>query len=819
MFQQLGRKFLNVQGVLSSSEKKVNWGMIAFYITIPLALIIFPSKNEYQFQYLLLISMILVPFVQAIMSIIPSYNNPKVIMWQNYVSTSSIFIKPFLLILTSSCYICEPLLCLLINIAVTFQSVISFGESKASLYYIAGFKLVTISLFFFFGRENFIMADFYLGVFIFCVFYPVVISTYLNNKHIESNEQIQANEEQVIEKKDCSCDKEMYKQFFKSFPHPAFIIDLNVNIQSAAPHRLNPQAEQLLECCDNLFEISKLIVSNCTLTELINSTRRKVTQYFLHRDSIKVETRSLYSSLLPIVNEKTYDIIASTFESSKDIRMMGLIMIESPKDIEQEKQVLETFKSSLICTLSHELCNPMNSLIPLIKQMPSYYDEEMKEDIKDDALASAELLLCKIRDLIDYTKIELKQFKADEDEFKVCDVFDDLRKIFKYEVLHKGNSLYFEIKTTNGKKLVILADKLRIKQVLAKLICNANKFTTNGEIKVTASENKDNLDVCFSVSDNGVGIDKEKLKLIFSSLYEKAKLANVPYEGSTKLPGLGLLIATSICKCLGSKLKAKSVEGKGSTFYFDVPICRIYTTPNNPRLQSSTSKEIKKLKDSDRAYSSRVLIDQKTKCGSPDRENAGIDRIQKLKNLFHLASNGKSKRLSTFAPKTPHTSSQEVNDCQEIKYSIVKEKYGFIERAISDPNCDLKMKNNKINLREPFRICEEKKVIPEAKEKSLRERKINSGVVLITDDVCINRMVLRNMLMKMNIHTIEAGNGEEAVKQVANSINEGSRQVIQLILMDLCMPVMDGIKATIEIRKLEKENKRIYKIPIVDSIY
>lgn len=95
------------------------------------------------------------------------------------------------------------------------------------------------------------------------------------------------------------------------------------------------------------------------------------------------------------------------------------------------------------------------------------------------------------------------------------------------------------------------------------------------------------------------------------------------------------------------------------------------------------------------------------------------------------------------------------------------------------------------------------------------EFKKPNPVILIVDDLYSNRMILREMLKRIKINTIEAKNGLEAVNEVANSFSNTSEISIELILMDLNMPVMNGVEATIEIRKLEKLHNKHKEIPIV----
>jgi hypothetical protein len=214
-----------------------------------------------------------------------------------------------------------------------------------------------------------------------------------------------------------------------------------------------------------------------------------------------------------------------------------------------------------------------------VEKIPSVFDPILGYDIKEMAFSVTELLLSKTNDLVDYSKIELNSFRPKADDFAVHDLFLELARIFRVHVSKSGNQLHPNVETCGDRELRVLADRGRIKQLLVKLLLNANKYTTRGHIWLQASENAENLDVKFSVKDSGEGISKDELERIFAPLHQKAQILHEHNRNSTRLPGFGLVLAKTICDNLGSSLKAESVKGKGSTFSFVIPVCRLYTTP------------------------------------------------------------------------------------------------------------------------------------------------------------------------------------------------------------------------------------------------
>ncbi len=671
---------------------------------------------------------------------------------------------------------------------------------------------------------------------------------------------------------------DVFMQFFNSLQHPAFIVDLNVNVQAATPNIVNSAAKALLAGYKSLFENAHLEVSNCSLSELLNTFRRRVDRPFLKTDRVKIVPSK---ALVPSFNtsEAVYDLTVSTFDASNDLRMVGIMMMETPKDREKEKLILEHFKTSLVCSLSHELFSPINSLILALNLLP-LPSSEQKEDYKTMALANAELLYSKISDLIDYTKIELNDFKLQESEFYVETLFEELERILKYGGLQKENKLMFKTQTSANRKLLIHADKMRIKQVLIKLITNANKYTEKGEIVVSGSEKQDDLDVIFSVKDTGVGMSKEKLDQIFTSLPEKAKFLHEHNDGSTKLPGLGLEIAKRICEGMGGNLKAVSTQDKGSTFSFEIPVCRIYTTPIIQRIPEVSLLPPRRIEVAAPAtpVQSEANLESSPKHSRPEyaihlshqgtADPPKVDSISKVlaapppeqkrilkrrgsgsgaKSLREEKSMRVSRKIDFFNPRripigrhlegtaTPLASVVEKTESGDIPpeneggSGDVYEKMrqysrnagvGDLRKSVheylaTDPKHEEKVGGATEEEEEKERGVSEKESHEEGTMIVPAGGEKKQGIVLITDDDSFNRMALRGMLGRLHVKTLEAANGEEAVEVVHKSIQKGASYVVLMILMDLNMPQMDGVQATREIRKLEKSHSRVYKIPIV----
>jgi len=586
----------------------------------------------------------------------------------------------------------------------------------------------------------------------------------------------------------------VYESFFRTTQHPIIIVDLNPNTQKASPNLFNPSANSLRGFLESdMFNESYLENFNGTLSEFLCASRRKVQGKIMHTDIlhllVKIGTER---------SEAVFSFSAVSFELGAETRMLGILLMEITKTIKEELDALDIFRSSLISALSHELNNPMNSLMLLLKMMPSSYGENKNEDLKEMALTSAKILQNKIRDLIDYAMIEMDKIKLTQTEFFVDDLFEELKQTFKHEVSMKFNELITKVNNNNN-RLVILGDRNRIEQVLVKLISNANKFTNGGKIILSATEGKNNFNVIFSVRDTGTGIPEEKKELLFESLKQKAK------HSSAKLSGLGLAIARSICKCMDSTLKFTSEKGLGTKFSFEIPLCQIATfskplagiellfDKNNFPLYPIANRISKG------SNLNGAIEENKKSVKDPSILNEETNEVKKEKEVLLSSELSKSTKFK--------------KDTSRIFGKIkLTSMLSFTFPKLRNPEADALEENINVH-----------KIIPTYNGSMKNERNKNEcytnkkkkSIVLIVDDVYSNRMVIRELMNKMQVSTSEADNGKCAVNFVEKSFQKDSNTNIALILMDLNMPVMTGIEASVAIRKLERTYKRTKTIPII----
>ncbi|WOK06088.1 PAS domain S-box protein [Imperialibacter roseus] len=240
-------------------------------------------------------------------------------------------------------------------------------------------------------------------------------------------------------------------------------------------------------------------------------------------------------------------------------------LLEAKKNAEEGSMAKEQFLS----TMTHEIRTPLNAVIGMSKIL---MDEDPRKDqveLLQTLHYSAENLLTLINDILDFSKISTENIQFENIPFKFNEEVAKAVHSMKFKVQERGNTIEFEGDT----KLPTLleGDLHRIVQVLNNLIGNATKFTEKGKIKVATKllrQDNNKLWIRFSVTDNGIGLSKDKLQIIFEKFSQADASTSRKYGGT----GLGLAICKMIVEQQGGKIWVESKNNQGSTFYFDIPL-------------------------------------------------------------------------------------------------------------------------------------------------------------------------------------------------------------------------------------------------------
>lgn len=226
-------------------------------------------------------------------------------------------------------------------------------------------------------------------------------------------------------------------------------------------------------------------------------------------------------------------------------------------------------KSMFLANMSHEIRTPLNGVLGMTQIMQNMNPDKAQRDCLDIISFSGENLLRLINDILDYSKIEAGKLELENTAFDLKDSVRKVIALLRTKAQSKG--LYLELEIDDRLPDEVMGDSLRIQQVLINLINNAVKFTEQGGVhmNISAEETTDSgVSIAFSISDTGIGMDREQLSSLFEAFRQADSSTTRKYGGT----GLGLAISSSLVEMMGGSLRAQSVPGKGSTFSFLIDV-------------------------------------------------------------------------------------------------------------------------------------------------------------------------------------------------------------------------------------------------------
>jgi len=285
---------------------------------------------------------------------------------------------------------------------------------------------------------------------------------------------------------------------------------------------------------------------------------------------------------LRVINEELQERTKALEDQRDDIRSKNTELTRARNEIEEKAKDLEIaskYKSEFLANMSHELRTPLNSIIVLSQLL----SENKKQNLNGKQVeyantinSSGSDLLDLINEILDLSKIEAGKIELHPEAMDLKEILNQMNMFFKPMVEKKG--LSFSLNIDEKIPANIIADNQRLQQILKNLLSNALKFTEQGTVKLEVARPADTAELrrtgliaetslAFTVSDTGIGIPQDKLKVIFEAFQQADGTTSRRFGGT----GLGLTISRSFAQVMGGDILLKSVEGKGSVFTLFLP--------------------------------------------------------------------------------------------------------------------------------------------------------------------------------------------------------------------------------------------------------
>lgn len=426
---------------------------------------------------------------------------------------------------------------------------------------------------------------------------------------------------------------------------------------------------------------------------------------------------------------------------------------------------LTAAKSQFVATMSHEIRNPLHTILGLCNLLNDQCDTVTQQDLTEKLKHCTEDLVDLLTNSLDSFRLDRGELHFENDEFDLWSLVYNLSNHLYGGAKNHDLELRIELKGNIHRHWI--GDAFRIKQMVGNLISNACKFTETGHIHLIISQLSENL-LQFTVNDTGPGIPEESVKNLFDQLAQSTPSTARLYGGS----GLGLNLVKSLVEHIGGTIKITSSEGSGTSATLHVP------------LKPSEKKDTETLK-----LINAQTIQLAVSHPSCDKHAREMLECMGCKPVEHGAA-----LLITDRTEAAHAHLDAHPDHRAL---ILPAAGGHLQTS-PHPDC-----SNRIFLVQgPLQPAVIVKWLRSLQTTASGKPNLSTQteaptelVVLLVEDVKMTRTVIKALLNRRGIKCIEAENGQKAVE-----IIQAQGDTIDFVLMDINMPVLNGIDATLQIR-------------------